>query len=384
MNLGEIADTRTPAVTPGLPRLSLLNGLTSIRFFAALHVALYHMVRPFSRWGFLAAFMAAGYSGVSFFLFLSGFILTYSHAAEYEAGRRNLKKFFVARFARIYPVYLITMVFAGIVNADQFRSPVHSIAFVADLLLVQSWSMRMVNFFNGGAWTLSCEAFFYLVFPFVLIAIRPRNRIAAFVWPAAFFALSMAAPFVCGLIYPGPTWSEPMTPVTGEGLVFVISRLPILALPEFLAGMSVGWLFLRFKPSINTSSTLAITGGLLLVVALLFADRLPYLALHNGLLIPLYAMVIIGLSQPNWMTNLLSGSVLILLGEASYAFYLVHAIFNVFERQLGFGSSIREAVISLPIVIGISILMHLYIERPARRYILAWWAKRNPKQMRVI
>jgi peptidoglycan/LPS O-acetylase OafA/YrhL len=379
-----IADPRSPAVTPGVQRLPVLNGLTSVRFFAALHVALYHLVRPIARWGFLAAAIGAGYSGVSFFFFLSGFILTYSHANEYEAGRGNLKKFFIARFARIYPVYLVSMIAAGFVYAEQFRSPIHIVAYVADLLLVQAWSMRMINFFNTNAWTLSCEAFFYLVFPFVLLAIRPKTRIHAIAWVAVFFALAMAGPLAAIRLFPIPSWSEPFTPTPGDGLVFLISRLPAFALPEFLAGMSVGWLFLKFKPSVNASAILAALGVLLLGLALLFADHLPFLALHNGLLLPLYAMVVLGLSQPNWITRLLSGSALILLGEASYAFYLIHAIFNTLERSFGFGGTIREACISLPVIIGLSVLMHLYIERPARRYVLAWWAKRNPRQMQVV
>jgi len=328
-------DPRSPAVTPGVAELPILAALTSVRFFAALHVALYHLVRPFSRWGFLAAAMGAGYSGVSFFFFLSGFILTYSHAKEYEAARGNFKKFFVARFARIYPVYFVTMIVSGIVYAAQFRSPIHIIAYVADLLLLQSWSMRMINFFNTNAWTLSCEAFFYLVFPFIFMAIRPKSQTRAIAWLAAFFALAMAAPLVLITLYPVPAWTESFAHVAGDGAVFTVSRLPALALPEFLAGVAVGWLFLRFKPAQKTAAFLAPLGALLLAAALLAADRLPYIALHNGLLIPIYTVLVLGLSQTNRLTRLLSGRVLILLGEASYAFYLIHSIFNSVGPALG-------------------------------------------------
>ncbi len=372
-----ITDPRNPAVTPGVPRLPVLNALTSVRFFAALHVALYHLVRPFSRWGILAAAMGAGYSGVSFFFFLSGFILTYSHAAEYEAARGSFKKFFVARFARIYPIYFVTMIVAGVVYAAQFRSPVHIIAYVADLLLLQSWSMRMINFFNTNAWTLSCEAFFYLVFPFILMAIRPKTYARAIAWVAAFFALAMAAPLAVMKLYPEPAWTEAFARVTGDGAVFTVSRLPILALPEFLAGVSVGWLFLRFKPTQKTAALLAPLGVVLLAIALLAADRLPYIALHNGLLIPIYTIIVLGLSQTNWLTRLLSGRILILLGEASYAFYLIHSIFNSLAQRLGIGETIHGAFMTLPVIIALSILMHLYVERPCRRYVLAWWANRS-------
>jgi peptidoglycan/LPS O-acetylase OafA/YrhL len=375
-----ITDPRSPAVTPGTPRLPILKALTSVRFFAALHVALYHLVRPFTQWGLLAAAMGAGYSGVSFFFVLSGFILTYSHAAEFEAGRGNFKKFFVARFARIYPVYFLAMLVSAVVYASQFRSPIHIVAYIADLLLVQAWSMRMINFFNTNGWTLSCEAFFYVVFPFILMAIRPSTRTRAIAWMALFFALAMAAPLICMKLYPTASWAETFTPVPGDGIVFTINRLPILALPEFLAGMSLGWFYLRFKPTPKTTAQLALLGVVTLAVALIFADRLPYVAIHNGLLFPFYAILMLGLTQSNWISAMLSGKLLVLLGEASYAFYLIHSISNTVAQQMGVGETIREACITLPIVIVLSVVIHLYVERPARRYILAWWATRERRR----
>ena len=60
------------ATTARLPRLPNLKALTSVRFFAALYVALFHMVRPYTRWGVFTAFFENGYVGVSFFFMLSG------------------------------------------------------------------------------------------------------------------------------------------------------------------------------------------------------------------------------------------------------------------------------------------------------------------------
>ena len=108
-----MTDPRSPAYTAGIPRLPVLKALTSARFFAALHVALYHLIHPFKIWGIFAPVMSAGYTGVSFFFVLSGFILTYAHGTEYEAGRGNAQKFWIARFARIYPVYLFVTVAGG-------------------------------------------------------------------------------------------------------------------------------------------------------------------------------------------------------------------------------------------------------------------------------
>ena len=379
-----LTDPRSPSITPGVPRLPVLRALTSVRFFAAVHVALYHLVRPFARWGIFAAAMSVGYTGVSFFFFLSGFILTYAHAAEYERGRGNIRKFFFARFARVYPVYLVSTLFAAFVYADQFHSHIHIVAFVADILLLQSWSMRMINFFNASAWTLSCEAFFYLVFPFVLLRIRPRTRGSAHAWIALFYTLAIAAPLVLWRLYPDASWTETFDRVPGLDTVFLINRLPIFALPEFLAGMSVAWLFLRFRPSPKAAALCAVTGSGLLVLALFFADHLPYVVLHNGLLIPIYVLLLLGLAEDNVLSRLLSGPFLVLLGESSYALYLIHIIFNSFALRFGYDQSLPEAAVNLFLVTCLAMLMHLYVERPCRRILLDWWARRHPSQMQTV
>ncbi len=378
------ADPRTPAITPGLPRLPPLKALTSVRFFAALHVALYHFVRPFSLWGPFAATISVGYTGVSFFFFLSGFILTYAHADAYEAGRDNPNKFWVARFARIYPVYLFIMLLAALISGSQFRNPIHSVAYLADLLLLQAWSMRMVNFFHSGAWTLSVEAFFYLLFPFLLMRLRPKTRAAAVGFIALFYALAMFLPMLELKLYPAAAWVEPEKSVPGSLRVFTTTRLPLFALPEFLAGVSAGWLFLRFKPSEKSSAWMAVLGVILLASALFFADRLPYIALHNGLLIPIYALLLLGLSQRNWITSLLSGSFLVLLGEASYALYLLHALTLQVGHWMHWDQGTLFPLVNLALTIAASVLLHLYLERPARRAVLAWWARRHPTQLKIL
>ena len=377
-------DPRSPVVTPGVPRPPVLKALTSVRFFAAFHVALNHVVRPFSRWGIFAGAIAAGYSGVAFFFFLSGFILTYAHAAEYERGKGSPRKFWVARFARIYPTYFVIMSIALLMNlGDVRRVPYHAVAFAADLLMMQSWSMRMVNFFHVGAWTLSVEAFFYFLFPFLLLRLRPKTRAIALALIAFFYLLSMVAPLLAMVRYPLSAYSESYD-APGSLFVFTIRRLPILAAPEFLAGVSLGWFYLRFKPSQRASAVMAALGLALLAPALLFSAHLPFIALHNGLLIPAYSLLLLGLTQDNLLTRLLSGRTLVLLGEASFALYLVHMLVEAMVEPFGYDRRLSQVVGILAGSVVLSILMHLYLERPCRRAILAWWAQRHPAQLKTV
>lgn len=385
MDMNQITDARGPSHTPGIKRLPNIKALTSIRFFAALHVALYHFVRPFSLWGPFEGAMGAGYIGVSFFFVLSGFILTYSRAHEYEHGRGLASKFWIARFARVYPVYLVSMILAAYVNRSQFHPKFHILAYLADLVMLQSWSIRMVAFFNVPAWSLSCEAFFYLVFPFIFLRLRPSSFKKGMLALAGIWMLALAVPLLCVWIYPLPSWHESASAAAvGGAEVFRVRRLPLLALPQFLAGISLGWLYLRFPPSRKAASLLASAGVVTLAAILMLADHLPLILLHNGLLIPVFGLLLLGLGQPNWLSRILSNPVLVLLGEASYALYLTHFLFNDWSRQIfGHHDTIVDALWKLAVTIPLSVVLHLYVERPCRRLILQWWSRRHPAELVV-
>src|ERR1035437_1307407 len=300
-----VTDPRNPVLAKGVPRLPTLKALTSVRFFAAMHVALYHLVRPFTLWGALTPVISVGYVGVSFFFFLSGFILTYSHAAEFELGKGRPLKFWVARFARIYPVYLLSMIFAGYAGFVLFRQPIHIVAYIADLLMLQSWSVRMVNFFHVTAWSLSIEMFFYLVFPYALLRLRPTTRAKGWLAVGAFWLLAMVPPLLCVVFYPDSAWTEGGRQAVQVSRVY---RVPALALPEFLAGVSLGWIYLRFPPAPRIAKYLAPVGITAFMSALFLSGHFPKVMMHNGLFIPMYSLIVLGLSDRNWLSRLLSAS----------------------------------------------------------------------------
>ena len=379
----DITDIRSPVPLSNAPRLPNIKALTSVRFFAALHVALYHLVRPFTLWGPLAAFMGSGYVGVSFFFILSGFILTYSHALEYQREERPPSRFWIARFARIYPLYLVSLLYGAWFYRSLFHQKVHIVAFVADLFALQSWSIRAVNFFNVPAWSISVEAFFYLVFPFLLLRMRPPTRKVAIATIALFWAVAMALPVMALIRWPGASWSEAYDGTYGTNAVFAIRRIPLLMLPEFLAGVTLGWLYLLFPIKEKAASWIMTLGLCALGITLFFGDRLPFVMLHNGLLLPLFAVIILGLCGTNWLSRLMSNTGLVLLGEASFALYLIH--FNINDWLKGHypTQSIGAALIKLAFLIPVSVLLHLYLERPGRRIILNWWKSRQTKHERV-
>jgi peptidoglycan/LPS O-acetylase OafA/YrhL len=316
---------------------------------------------------------------------LSGFILTYSHAGEKELGATFLKRFYFARFARIYPVYLLCLLAAAYVDWDQMVSArVHVVAYVADLLMVQTWSLRVVSFFNVPAWSVSSEVFFYLVFPFVFLRLRPsgdgrRTRRLALLGVAGFWLLAMAAPLMGLIWYPVGSWHE-----EGAMFPFWVRRFPVLALPEFLSGICLAWYFLLARPKRRSVWVMVVLPTALLLSALLFADHLPALMLHNGLLIPLYAWILLGLCEESWISRALSSRPLVLLGEASYSLYLVHLLFAVWVLEtFHLNDGLQYLWWKLGAVLLLSVALHLGVERPSRKGLLRWWNTRHPRPARA-
>src|SRR2546425_9611817 len=92
-----------------------LVALTSLRFFAAIIVVLYHcgqstlqfMPLPFR------GLIKNGYGAVGFFFVLSGFVLAYSYYTPMRSGvHGDQGVFWTNHFARIYPIYAIALLIA--------------------------------------------------------------------------------------------------------------------------------------------------------------------------------------------------------------------------------------------------------------------------------
>jgi len=85
-----------------------LNALTGLRSFAAVNIVFFHFSNP--KWfGILAPVVNAGYASVSYFILLSGFVLAYNYSSRARAGQLDRVRFWKARFTRLYPIYLLSL-----------------------------------------------------------------------------------------------------------------------------------------------------------------------------------------------------------------------------------------------------------------------------------
>jgi peptidoglycan/LPS O-acetylase OafA/YrhL len=125
-----------------------------------------------------------GSLGVSVFYVLSGFVLYLNYPPEktIQGTRFPFLSFYVSRFARIYPAFLLTTLLAIPLEVFSPTKTGFWEPFLMTLGMVHCFQKSACWRFNDVGWSLSVEAFFYAVFPFLLIACFPLSlkRISAF------------------------------------------------------------------------------------------------------------------------------------------------------------------------------------------------------------
>jgi peptidoglycan/LPS O-acetylase OafA/YrhL len=361
-----------------------LPALTSLRFFAAFHVVIFHFqaMQVFIGPAWFQKLSSIGYVGVSFFFVLSGFILVYTYAGRPVI----LKEFWRARFARIYPAYAFSLLvtapfffFAVLtMNIPFFVWPKAHLKLASALVLslLQAWVPPAALTWNSVAWSLSVEAFFYVLFPFLLLLLIRRSQPQLFLIAGASWLASLALS-VSYVIRNPDHLTLVNADVLGSFWLNALKFNPLARLPEFLLGMACGFLFLRSRKETKFALPLVLTGIAGLAVVTYFSAVIPYPILHTALLAPAFAAIVYGLAlRPNW-GGILEHRLLVLCGDASYSLYLLHSMivgiyFHNTTGQLR-NQSLMGVLVFVLLAVTISALVYRFIEEPARR-------KLNPRR----
>jgi peptidoglycan/LPS O-acetylase OafA/YrhL len=348
-----------------------IHALTSLRFFAAFYVVLYHTLQM----GFkdLAAgspvqkAVSLGYISVSFFFLLSGYILAVVYLRDGRAVRKS--SFYVARFARVYPLFFITLLadtpYVLSENASRFtlgKAVMKTIAtFSAHVLMLQAW-LPGIHGIDQPNWSLSVETVFYLIFPFVGVALWKLKGLrlwaaAITIWVLSQIAVTLVAPHVA---------------------ISTAKFHPLLHIGTFSLGILLArWQSVRRQRDGSSplhARSIAIVllvaiGVLALVINRL--DLLPVPNLNAGLLSPIFAMVIWACSGSTSLpARLLSVRWLVVLGEASFGLYLIHIpVLHLFEA-LHWDNVRALYPVYLATCIGLSVVSFYWLETPTRKWIL--------------
>jgi len=344
---------------PAAPPRRLLS-LTGIRFVAAFWVFGFHYSEHIAgtAHAVLGELFNQAAAGVTFFFILSGVALTWSRHRD-----DTVWKFYRRRVARIYPDYLVAWLLTiPVVIYEGSHFDLHAIGL--SFFLLQSWwpSTFVIQAWNGVAWTLSCEAFFYLLFPFIVGRIERLRRPLLLV---PFLCLPTLALGIIGTA----RYQHGAAPQT---LVWLQTYFPPVRLCEFLVGIVLG---VELQRGALPRIRLWVTGVVFVLAYVVLAwGKLSWLT--DPVFIPVLALVVASAAQRDvaGRGTLWSWHPLVLVGERSYAFYLVHELVIRVWAQANHQATISSTATSflwfvtlLAIAATIGWTIFTYVEVPSER-----------------
>lgn len=353
-----------------------LNALTGLRCFAAVNIVLFHFSNP--QWfGVLAPVVNAGYASVSYFILLSGYVLAYNYSARARAGQLDTVRFYKARFTRLYPIYLLSLLLAWRIVPQEYQAHSHAMfwtGMVLSPLLLQGWIPQIATFLNTPAWTMSAESFYYFLFPWMARWKRPQRARTILMWLAIIWFIGLIPGTLYTIFRPDhivhpDRWSY------GPWLQ-ALKFTPLPHLMSFVFGVVLAGLDELIPRTARLRFFLGVGGFIGIFLLLWLAYDLPYALLHDGLLMPFFGCIVLGLAGDNPLARALGIRPLVFVGEASYCLYLLHFNFWNLIHDTHVLNKLHLAQfdpwISYIILILMALLALHFIEKPAQRKLRAW------------
>lgn len=387
-----------------------IPALTGLRFFAALSVALAHVTLRFvaqENSSLIQVISQLSAEGMSLFFVLSGFVIHYNYSHKIRVSPLiGLLNFFIARLARLWPLYFICLGIDLVLiyyrtgsTPDYFQQAVPFY-----LTLTQSWfyfplGEYALAFQFGSlakvAWSVSTEWFFYFCYPllcFILIkTVKLRQKLFLIIGLSSIIIITiyLLAAYHLKINAVAITTFGPIadTVTHNEHSFFrwLIYISPYLRIFEFILGATVAAVYMQ----ISTASLgakekwlgflLTVTTILTLVPYHYFIFNPPTHAawlvhLHQcfGFALPFAIIIFCCARYQNLVTRIFCLPVILLGGEISYSFYLLHPVIT--------GTTVRllqkfplhpflKISVTLALIYGVACLSYKLIEVPARRAI---------------
>jgi peptidoglycan/LPS O-acetylase OafA/YrhL len=302
-----------------------ITALHFTRFVAAFCVVAYHYGKaaiPFNS-GLLNICIQNGGFAVSYFFALSGFIMMYAYYQP--QGEINFKSFWLARFARIYPVYLLSFLLVLLAMYIFNNSKPKGMSIILQGLCLQAWKPGISMEINYVSWSIAVEALFYFCFPFLLKYWQKKSLFLIISQAVIFWLLSLVFH-----VWMAKYLSSPDRYNVGQFIAF----FPPWHLNSFVLGSAIAILYIKVMQPANFSaffSNTFIVGGLILIYVFFVQQPITMGFLTNGGIIPIFLILIIGIAlNKGIIAKVFSLKPLVWLGEISYGFYLWQFLIYLF------------------------------------------------------
>jgi peptidoglycan/LPS O-acetylase OafA/YrhL len=390
-----------------MKQITYLSNLTPLRGIAALLTVIFHVDLMIGGGGDTllkfkdSMFISRLYLMVDFFFILSGFIMLHVYGQWFKDSITNseFKRFTIARFARVYPLHFVTLVYCvllklvflamGGVSHDPMDIVTNNFwAIPSHLLLIHSMNVNEWFTWNNASWSISTEWWMYMVFPFLVKPFSKLRSVGRLVVVAACFMGYLAITYWIVPIVTEPA-SIPFVRIKPESLSINVSYQYgfLRCLFGFVLGMMVYQVYTEGvgrRLFGNGYALLAATLGLCLCL---------HFAVPDVFTVSFFPLILLSAAYGSQNMNaFFSTNALQRLGDWSFSIYLVHqpllytigtvmAIQNIGKpfvpptgppEKMPMLTAWLVCLAFTVVTLLVSYLTYRFVETPARRWI-------NPK-----
>ena len=362
--------------------------LTGLRGLAALFIIVNHLVLvlPCIRDTALCYYTTqCGLAGMSLFFILSGIVIYYNYAEKIRISPvAEIKAFFVARFARLYPLYIVFIL--GFFVWNVFRHPEllprHISSLPIFLTGMQSWLYGYIDGMEilyhqeeaNISWSISTEFALYFAFvPLVLLMRKSGWKAGLAVVALAFIGRLCFLYVVYGLQWP-TAWMDSLFPGHPDAAwAYLVYHSPVGRLFEFVFGCGVAMIYRHVQENgvsrVSKALSLLSWVASLVLLVMVCCKCFSFPIWDHTVVTPIFMLFCLGL--PCLGAKFLRGKVLNFLGEVSYSAYLLHIVFVILLHYDGrnWHSIVGTLAGFLVFTYLLAYLSWRYLETPARRLV---------------
>ena len=330
--------------------------IDGLRALAVLPVILFHA-------GF--EWFSGGFVGVDVFFVISGYLITTVLLEDMEKGRFSIVDFYDRRARRLLPalffIMLLTSLFSLMYLPPHALKDVGQSIFAVSLFLSNIFFFIEVDYFANTAelapllhtWSLGVEEQFYILFPFLLLALKNKST--------DFRSLIILSLLVTSLLL-----SEFIVHKDSQFSFF----MPFTRFWELAAGSMIALNRRQLdvlEPSL-THNLLAALGIILIFIPILFYTKSTLFPGFTALVPVVGTVLVIAFAnQSTFVARMLSCQILVSLGLLSYSLYLSHNVVFALSRNIGIPlSSISIQIALIFISLFVAMASYFFVEKPLR------------------
>lgn len=306
-------------------------------------------------------FLSGGYETISFFIIVSGFVLTLNFKGSDELSLKNIFNFTKKRIKKFYPLYMMALIASFLVLLiSAIKVGTKEVfdlifKFILDTLMIQSFIPVESFYFsiNGVSWYLSATLFFYFMF------IPLFNFYKKFSLKKCICFIFLNIVIFCAFIF---------VLQNSSNFSYLTYIFPVFRLLEFSIGILLARIVNRPSKVVRESVAKSIATLFELAVIILFIAERYWLRIYSGNhdyqsivgMLTAVLIVFVFSFEKGFISKILSNKLFVFIGNISFEIFIIHNTVKLYISTIAgvFDVKLPIVVLTLTITLIGAALLH--------------------------